>query len=57
MKFMGFLSKFLSRRLLVLFGIGVAVPLSFHSAGVSENVTLAVIALGATYMGQRAIKG
>lgn len=49
--------KFLSRRLLVLGVFGALVPVVFHTSGISENVTLAAVALAASYMGQRALKG
>ncbi len=51
------ITKFLSRRLAVLGVFGVGLPLMFHHNGVPENVTLAAIALAATYMGQRMVKG
>ncbi len=57
MKNLEFLKKFLSRRLVVLGVFGYVVPMAFHASGMSDNVTLAAIALGAAYMGQRALKG
>lgn len=49
--------KFLSRRLVVIATFGVAVPLLFKASGIDGQICLASIALGAAYIGQRAVKG
>ncbi len=49
--------KFLSRRLVVIGSFGIFVPVLFKSMGIDPNITLASIALGAAYIGQRAVKG
>ncbi len=54
---MELIKKFLSRRLLVIGTFGGLIPVLFHTMGISENITMASLALGAAYIGQRAIKG
>lgn len=51
------IKKFFSRRLLVIGVFGVGVPVLFKTMGIEMNITLASLALGASYIGQRAIKG
>jgi hypothetical protein len=57
MKHLEFFKKFLSRRILVMIAFGYVVPMALHQAGMSDNIVLASMALGATYMGQRAMRG
>jgi hypothetical protein len=54
---MDVIKKFLSRRLLVLGVFGFVAPVLFQSMGIDPNITLASLALGASYMGQRALRG
>lgn len=54
---MEILKKFCSRRLLVLGVFGVLVPVLFKSLNIEANIVLASLALGASYMGQRALRG
>lgn len=54
---MDILKKFCSRRLVVIGVFGVGVPVMFKAFGIDANVCLASIALGAAYIGQRAVKG
>lgn len=48
--------RFISRKFIATCGFGAVIPVVFHQLGISDNVTMASLALAAAYMGSNILE-